>query len=63
MSISERTVNFHVENVKRKFDVRSRLQLVYNAVLLGLVDAPGQQEHGPPQWAAACGSPTPAPGR
>jgi DNA-binding CsgD family transcriptional regulator len=49
MAISERTVNFHIENVKRKFDVRSRLQLVYNAALLGLVGVPDRREHaGPP---------------
>lgn len=40
MAISERTVNFHIENVKRKLDVRSRSQLVYNAAVLGLIGAP-----------------------
>lgn len=48
MAISERTVNFHIENVKRKFDVRSRLQLVYNAALLGLVGVPDQRGHAGP---------------
>ena len=38
LSISERTVNFHINNIKRKLDVVSRLQAVSVAVQQGLID-------------------------
>lgn len=37
MGISERTVNFHVENASRKLDVAGRLQAALKATRLGLI--------------------------
>ena len=37
LRISERTVNFHVNNIKRKLDVVNRLQAVSVAVQQGLI--------------------------
>ncbi len=38
MGISERTVNYHVNNIMKKLDVTSRLQAVSEAVNLELPD-------------------------
>ena len=38
MSISERTVNFHVNNVIRKLGVATRVQAAIRCALLGLID-------------------------
>lgn len=35
LDISAKTVNYHVENVKRKFDVATRMQAVVKAIRLG----------------------------
>jgi DNA-binding NarL/FixJ family response regulator len=39
MKVSERTVNFHVENVMRKLGVATRVQAAIRCALLGLIDA------------------------
>jgi LuxR family transcriptional regulator, quorum-sensing system regulator CviR len=36
--ISERTVNYHVGNIMRKLDAINRIQAVYEAVNLELID-------------------------
>ena len=38
MGIAERTVRFHLDNVRRKLGARTRAQAVAKAVLLGLID-------------------------
>jgi DNA-binding NarL/FixJ family response regulator len=38
MAISERTVNFHINNILRKLDVATRTQAAVKAALLGLID-------------------------
>jgi DNA-binding NarL/FixJ family response regulator len=38
MSISERTANFHIDNVIRKLGVATRTQAAVKAALLGLID-------------------------
>lgn len=38
MNISERTVNFHVNNVIRKFGVATRVQAAIRCAILGLID-------------------------
>jgi DNA-binding NarL/FixJ family response regulator len=39
MNVSERTVNFHVDNVMRKLGVATRVQAAIRCALLGLIDA------------------------
>jgi DNA-binding CsgD family transcriptional regulator len=39
LHISEKTVNFHVENMKRKFGVATRIQVVVLAVKQGAIGA------------------------
>lgn len=39
MNVSERTVNFHVNNVIRKLRVATRLQAAIRCAILGLIDA------------------------
>jgi DNA-binding NarL/FixJ family response regulator len=39
MNVSERTVNFHVNNVIRKLGVTTRVQAAIRCALLGLIDA------------------------
>ena len=38
MSVSERTVNFHIQNVIRKLGVATRVQAAIRCALLGLID-------------------------
>ncbi|GAB4170742.1 MAG: response regulator transcription factor [Thalassobaculales bacterium] len=38
MSVSERTVNFHIENAIRKLEVATRIQAAVKAALLGLIE-------------------------
>ena len=38
MRISERTVNYHVNNIMKKLDVTNRLQAVSEAMNLALID-------------------------
>ena len=38
LAISPKTVNFHVENVKRKYGVNTRIQAIVEAVKTGLLD-------------------------
>lgn len=38
LGISERTVNYHIANIMRKLDVISRIQAVYEAVNLDLIE-------------------------
>jgi DNA-binding CsgD family transcriptional regulator len=38
LRISEKTVNFHVENAKRKLGVGTRIQAVVAAMRAGLID-------------------------
>ena len=38
MTISERTVNYHVSNIIRKLGVVNRLQAVFEAVRMNLID-------------------------
>jgi DNA-binding CsgD family transcriptional regulator len=38
LKISEKTVNFHVENAKRKLGVGTRIQAVVAAIRNGLID-------------------------
>lgn len=38
LGISERTVNYHIGNIMRKLDVINRIQAVYEAVNLDLID-------------------------
>lgn len=45
LSISERTVRFHLRNVFAKLDVDNRVQAVSKAIQLGLIDrTPAQSE-------------------
>lgn len=41
LSVSPKTVNYHVENAKRKLGAVSRIQAVVEAVRLGLIDGQG----------------------
>jgi LuxR family transcriptional regulator, quorum-sensing system regulator CviR len=38
LQITERTVNYHVGNIMRKLDTTNRIQAVYEAVNLDLID-------------------------
>jgi DNA-binding CsgD family transcriptional regulator len=38
LSIAERTVNFHIQNILSKFDVASKQMAVFRALELGLID-------------------------
>lgn len=38
LGISERTVNYHIGNIMDKLDVTNRIQAVYEAVNLDLID-------------------------
>lgn len=38
LGISERTVNYHIGNIMRKLDAINRIQAVYEAVNLELID-------------------------
>ena len=38
IGVSERTVNFHIENAIRKLGVATRIQAAVKAALLGLID-------------------------
>ncbi|MEJ2696218.1 MAG: helix-turn-helix transcriptional regulator [Candidatus Sulfobium sp.] len=38
LGISERTVNYHIGNAMRKLDAINRIQAVYEAVNLDLID-------------------------
>ncbi len=39
LTISERTVNYHVNNIIRKLGVMNRLQAVFEAVRMKLIDS------------------------
>ena len=39
LSISERTVNYHVDNIIRKLGVTNRLQAVFEALRMNLIDS------------------------
>ncbi|HRK17934.1 MAG TPA: helix-turn-helix domain-containing protein [Hyphomicrobiaceae bacterium] len=41
LSVSPKTVNYHVENAKRKLGAMTRIQAVVEAVRLGLIDGRG----------------------
>ncbi len=49
LSISSRTVDFHVRNAMAKLDATSRQQAIYNAMSLGILNAPvsGARPGGP----------------
>ena len=37
LGVSERTVNFHIENARRKLDAQSKTQAVVRAIMLNLI--------------------------
>lgn len=43
LSVSPKTVNYHVENAKRKLRATSRIQAVVEAVRLGLIDGRAEE--------------------
>jgi DNA-binding CsgD family transcriptional regulator len=53
LSISEKTVNYHIENVKRKFGVATRVQAVVAAIQHRACDVDGSD----PTWPPPSGAP------
>lgn len=52
LDLSSKTINFHVQNAKRKLGTQSRLQAIVVAVRYGLVPFPSTLEL--PHWGGRC---------